>query len=470
MTDRDWLVDMGDSEPSYQFDARFVVNQHRGPPCGVKIWLPLDCHDDARIEIVASDHGVAPADAGGDIERGFPRLLSDIDPKFGLEIEAEDLHVRRMSTKYGIKINGISITVDHIGCLRIKRKFPKIETHGNKLGVPQFQFAVNFHLSDLKYGLPYESEKMDYLGNREVKPIKVSLLRMHRAGKLVSLELQRHWKWRKTKLGRCIVGSFPVLAHCDNHQFAWDDLDEVRQVGRDACLLLTLAARHLTVMHAMVASTDQQQLEEWFNPLRRQRSTTEEEACGPLVDQNELPDYFDLASARWSSLTERQQDAVRLAVYAIHPFTRASIEAHYLQMFTALEGLARAWVPEFHKTHKKLQALIAKFPPRYAFAWPLTNADPDGLDAIRNLIAHGRGLRGDARDALTVGSDHLQVWIERLLLAILGFQPKGIPLQDWLTKHVQDQWDELPRLRAAIKAESNRTEHVAATENDPHVP
>ena len=79
----------------------------------------------------------------------------------------------------------------------------------------------------------------------------------------------------------------------------WGQLEDIQQLGQDACLLLTLAARHLTVMHVVVAATKERHMEEWIYPLNRRRSTTEEEATGPLIDESELEDYFSAASARW---------------------------------------------------------------------------------------------------------------------------------------------------------------------------
>ncbi len=120
-------------------------------------------------------------------------------------------------------------------------------------------------------------------------------------------------------------------------------------------------------------------------------------------------------------------------------------------MFAALEGLAKTWFPDLRKLHKKIEALVTAFPPRVGGLWPIIDSSEDGLDAIRNHLAHGGSMGGPRMEALSVGTDHLQIWIERVLLAILAFPHTNSP-RDWLSRHVQGQMSELPRLRAAVKS------------------
>ena len=447
----EFFIDHSDIEPTYQFDGRFVIDGQSSPLCGVKLWLPIDCYDDARIQIVASDANISADEAPVDIESGTPCLVSESLLESGLHIDAKNLHIRSVLTKYGLQINRTTIAIDHIASLIIEKKLSLARTELTDAIVGGIE--VSFELSDLEYGQPHQMPIMDYLGNRELRISNVHNLSMHTPSKLVQFELQKHWSWRQAKFGRWVAGGFPALVIRGNHSFCWNDLEEIQQVGRDACLLLTLAARHLTVMQVMVTSTNQRVREEWFNPLRRQKSTTEENATGPLVDVRELDNYFDVASVSWSALTERQKDAVRLAVYAINPFVESSTEGDFVRMFSAVEGLAKAWFPSLHKIDRKIPALITKFPPRYVGSWSLVSADKDGLSDIRNLIAHGNGIRKDQMEALMVGTDQLQVWIEQILLSILGFIPKRPPT-DWLTRHVEEQTSELPRLRTAIRSAS----------------
>lgn len=451
MTDIRPFLDTYDTEPTYQFDGRFVVNERVSPLCSVKLWLPIDCHNDSVIQVVAQDFERYPPKTSMNIESSSSRLVSKTRLESGFKIEAENLHIRSQKTKHALKLNNTTITIDHISCLRIRRETPSFaEKSKNSLSRCN---TILFRLSDLKYGQPFSAPITNYLGNRKVKLFDTHTLPMHISGRLIHLELQRHWEWRDAKFGRLIASSSPTLVISNSKKFDWESLEEVQKMGRDACLLLTLAARHLTVMHVMVAATERQHQEEWFNPLKRQRSTTEEEASGPLIDANELESYFSVASERWLSLTEQQKDSVRLAVYSVNPFEKSSLEGNFLRMFSALDGLAKTWFPHLQKICKKIPALLDKFPTHHVGSWPLTSSKEDGLDAIRNLIAHGKVIRGEQMEALIVGADHLQVWIERILLSILGFVPRNPP-SDWLTRHVIQQVDDLHRLRAALRSAS----------------
>lgn len=438
-----------DIKPTHEFDARLVTDGRLSSLCGVKLWLPIDCHEDVRIQVTGSDPASSPLSRSLDGGIGPPRLVSEIDPEFGFEVEADALHIRSVSTKPGLRVHSADITINHIGRLRFKQRLGK---EAAAEADPSETFTtISFRLSDLDYGSPHAIPITDYRGNRKVKVSQFRTLKMRLSNSLVKLELHRHWNWHQGKFDRLVAGSFPVLEVKKSHSLRWDQLEEIRMMGRDACLLLTLAARHLTVVHVMVAATKERRLEEWSYPLNRQRSTTEEEATGPLIDEGELENYFSSVSVRWSALTDQERDALRLAVFSIHPFVQSSSEGSFLRMFTALEGLAKTWFPGPRKFHKKLEALVTAFPPRVFGLWPIVAPSDDGLDAIRNHLAHGGSMSGPRQEALSVGTDHLQVWIERILLAILAFSHTDSP-RDWLSRHVHGQRSELPRLRAAVKA------------------
>lgn len=444
-------MDYEDIEPTHEFDARFVIEGRISPLCGVKLWLPIDCHQNAHIQVVGSDTASSQPPLSINGGTGLPRFVSEIDPVFGFRVEADDLLIRSASTKLGMRVHGTTIKIDHIGRLRFKRR---LESSGEaELDPSEVCTSISFRLSDLEYGGPHVIPITDYHGSRKVRVSGVRTLKMRLSNRVVKLELHRHWNWCQGRFDRLVAGSFPVLVVKNSQSFRWEQFEEIQKLGQDACLLLTLAARHLTVVHVTVATTKKCHLEEWIYPLNRQRSTTEERATGPLIDKSELEDYFSSASARWFDLSDKQQDAIRLAVFSIHPFVRPSTEGSFLAMFAALDGLAKAWFPDLRKIDKKIEALMSAFPPRVGGLWPIVapSKGKDGLDAIRDLLAHGGSMRGPRQEALSVGTDHLHIWIEHFLLAILGYLHKASH-QDWLFSHVQGQGSELPRLRAAVKA------------------
>jgi len=416
MTTRHHITDYVDIKPSHEFDARFVINGRPSPLCGVKLWLLIDCHEDARIQVTGSDPASSPHPRSFDGTIGSQRMVSEIDPAWGFEVEADALHVRRVNTKLGQRVHGADIMIDDIGRLRFKRRLGK--GAAAEADPCETLTTISFRLSDLNYGSPHTIPITDYRGNRKVKVLQFRTLKMRLASRVVKLELHRHWNWHQGKFDQLVAGSSPVLVVKQSQSLRWGQLEEIQQLGQDACLLLALAARHLAVVHVVVAATKERHLEEWMYPLNRQRSTTEEEATGPLIDENELEDYFSSVAVRWSALTDQQRDAVRQAIFSIH---------------------------------KKIPALMTAFPPGVGGLWPIIDPNKDGLNAIRDHLAHGGSMGGQRMEALSVGIDHLQIWIEKILLAILAFPNKVSP-QDWLSRHVQQQRSELPRLRAVVKA------------------
>lgn len=447
-------------EPDHAFDARLVIDGRMSPLCSVRLWLPLDCHEDARIDVTASEvTGSNPLpssliDKSGSA-REPPRLVSEIDPSCNTRIEVNDLHICSVTTMPALRVHGTKISVDHIGCLRFISEYSQ-KDESESCSNDSYT-SVLFRLSDLNYGNPSSIPRADYLGNRKIKIYGVRTLHMLLSDKPVQLELQRHWNWRHGKQGRLIAGSYPALVLKINKDqpISSHQVEDLRLLGRDACLLLTLAARHLTVVYVMVTTTATSIMEEWINPLNRQRSTTEERATDPLVDESQLEDFFAVASVRWTALTEQQRDAVRLAIFAINPFVKSTMNASFLRMFIALEGLARAWFPNLKRIDRKIEALMKEFPPSTRGYWPLIAEYKDGLNAVRDLLAHGEIVRGILQEALSVAIDQLQIWIEGFLLAILGFAHQKAPT-DWLSRHVNDQWEIITDLRTAVRSLSEQ--------------
>lgn len=437
------------AKPSYEFDGR-VFNEGRASPlCNIKIWLPLDCHEDALISISSSSSTDFPAQGITDTREGQTLLVSEIDSHWGLEIKASNIFIGNLRIHHGMKTGGVSIFLDHIGSLKIRQKLDHQEnpTEGSTEDSKENFTSIYFLLSDLDYGQPFSTPYSDYHGNRKNNTSESRHLKMRLGDKEVIFELYKHWNWQTIEFGREITGSCPAFHIKGTENFQLGQLETIQRLADDACVLLTLAARHLTVIHVMVFTTDKRLEQNWINPLGRQRSTTVEGATGPLIKENLLSSYFDSASRSWDGFTPQQKDAIRLAIFALHPFSHSSIEGNYLQMFAALEGVARAWFPNLFKINKKIEELIKKFPPYDQNLWPIIESKNKGLDAIRNHLSHGY-LRSEIQhEAILVARDHLQLWIERIILRILAFQTNETP-QDWLSRHVKNHQNELPRLQS----------------------
>lgn len=439
----------GLTKADYEFDARIVIGGRISPLCGMKIWLPIDCHEDAKVQIYGSSNPPEehlPLIIEG--TEGEDRIFSEIDPCFGLQIEACGINIHEVINKPDLRVLGLSVWVDHISSLKFIRE--RVKSSQEKLPSNEACSHICFYLSDLNYGTPKAVPKMDFLGNREAGLVHVKEIKVQSQNGVVELALERHWRWSSTTLGRVMAGNFPALVIKNPELFKWNQLDQILHLGRDICLLLSLAARHLTVVHVMNSGTEIRRLEEWFYPLNRQRSTTEEEALGPLVDERYLEEFFLCSSEKWLGFTDAKKDAIRLAVFSINPFVNSSTESRYLQRFTALEGLANVLFPETRKQYRKLEELNEAFPKCVSGLWPLIDKEDDGLNIIRHRLAHGDGMQGEFGEALVVADDHLQVWVERILLELLGCGHLA-RLSDQLVRQVQVRAKDLPRLRALVR-------------------
>lgn len=189
-------------KPAHEFDGRFVIDGRTSPLCGVKLWLPIDCHEDARIQASGSSD---PSDSrqsqplvsqGG----GTVRLVSEIDPVFKFQIEADDVHISEISNKPALMVNGTTIRIDHISRLRFRRQEHRNDE--NDFFLNEACTYIAFFLSDMDYGTPKAIPKMDYLGNREAGVYHAKTLSMLSSAGLVKLGLERHWRWSDANQGR----------------------------------------------------------------------------------------------------------------------------------------------------------------------------------------------------------------------------------------------------------------------------
>ena len=246
---------------------------------------------------------------------------------------------------------------------------------------------------------------------------------LHSAGTVCELELEQHWTWRRDEDTRVSASSTPVLNLTNMTQHNETSVETLTDIADDACVLLSLGARHRVVIHTVVSGWGASVIQEWRNPLSRIRARTEEEACGPLIDVKELEGYFSHVSAFWSDLDARKRDAIRLAVFAVHPSTDRTLEGGFLAMFSAMEGLAKTWGSDTVTLRKKIDALLERHPVRIGGLWPLFDTPAGaGLYWIRNELAHGRSVGRFALGALVLAQDHLHLWLEHMLLAVMGYK------------------------------------------------
>ena len=409
-----------DIEPDYEFDAYLQDTHGRKLLCDVKIWLPTHPSEDARIEAVAM--GV---EADSVIFSGpLISIVTDKDVEAqGLRFEAKDVFIRRASSLLvRRKAGGTKLLITHIGRLVIESR-PAGSPSSPSSDAPKL---VQFVLSDISYAIPQPLVEVDYRGNRTVHSITPTVLRIfQKNGAIFEFEFDRDWSWRKESRSRISAASFPVLNLLEPEKHSEIASSKLASIADDVCILLSLAARHRVVVHAEVTIQKPVIIKEWRYPLARLRATTEEEADGSLIDSKDIDDYFSTASKTWCGLNNKQHDAIRLAIFSLHPTSGRTIEAKFIDMFFALENIEKAFGSS-NKPHlrDRMEYLFEQYPVfnNRLRLWPLFSSSNDiSLYWLRNELAHGGEHRQTMPRALVIASNHLQLWIERLLLSLLGF-------------------------------------------------
>ena len=427
-------------KPDYEIDAYLRKTGEANALCDLRIWLPVSASGDARIEATA--FGV---DADEDVVGVVDFLGEDPSGQGRFRYEAKDVLIRQARSKGGRLAGGVTLTISHIGTLLVEQRWGA--TPDDLAEAPPR--AVRWVLSQLSYGLPHHDVIEDYKGNRKVNS---GLYKKISLGAVNSLDapvfsLEQHWTWRDES-ETCISASANTvlsLPEPGDHS-----LESLTTQAEDICLLLTLAARHLVIVYAIVSEGTHTVKTEWRNPLRRLRSRTEEEACGPLILDDDLMEFFKEVAPRWSVMNGEERDAIRLAIYSIHAFVDRSMEAGFLAMFSALEGLSKRWGSSARVLRTRIEALFQKHPPGIGGLWPIFDTPTEaGLYWIRNELAHGRMGGRFPEGALTVAHDHLQLWLEFALLAVLGHQTSA-NRNDWLRGQIPTQRDEVVRLQRTL--------------------
>lgn len=432
------------SEPDLEFDALMTPGGGATVPCEVLIWLPRRPEDDAKVEITLRRNAQSV-----DLQ-GLARIRSaEHVEKMGLRFEADDVFVR-VGTSNSLRPSAARLALAHIGCFRITRTQSAREGANSDV-LEGFRLVV----SSLSYGGQRATPSSDHLGQRnlvfhgEPKSLRFSLPEGVHA-----FELQRHWEWRSLDKGNSVQAtSAPVLVlTTPPNALIKTQVDNLTQLGEDACALLSLAARHRVVPHVIRYSGADFRFEEWRNPLCRQRGVTEEEATGPLVDQADLEVYFERSASWWIGLNPDQKDAVRLAIFGINRLTESTMESNFMGKFSALEGLAKRWGTG-GTAREKFDSLHKRYPLRIGGLWPLFESDGGvSLYWLRNEIAHGRTVTR-LSGALSIATDHLQLWLEHTLLALIGFTCSRSNL-DWLSAQVPHQRADVATLRRGLHAQS----------------
>ena len=427
-------------EPDYELDAYIHREGEHDVLCDLKVWLPTSAREDGRIEAIAM---------GVDAFERITGLVSFIGTNplgnAPFRFEAREVLIRQSQSRGKRLAGGTKLTISHVGTLLIE--------HGRRIRTIEAKPSeslcyIKYVLSELSYGVPHQNVSCDYKGNRTVESDASMILSLnldHNCAMHFSLE--RHWTWMGESDDQIAAVGNTVLSL---PEIGDSSIEDLTALAEDTCLLLTLAARHLVVIHSVDSHWAHAWRTEWRSPLQRLRATTEEGACGPLVSVEELEQYFNDVSPRWCDMDGGRRDAIRTAIYSIHPFSERSLEAGFLAMFSALEGLAKRWGKDSGYLRIKIDTLFQNHPICLAGMWPLFDS-PDGVGLywIRNELMHGRMAGRLVDGALPLAHDHLQIWLESALLAILGHARKT-NIHDWLCHQIPTQRTDVIRMQKIL--------------------
>lgn len=408
------------SMPDHEFDGYAWTSDGQKILCRIAIWLPWDASGNGQMEAELFQVKWEMLET-----RSITHFSAHEDLS-SFSFQAFDPLIRRAQYSHSLRhTGGVRLTISHV------RNW--LLTQHLKATVKTMAFEAT--LSNFNYALPQEWAKTDREGNRFVPVEDRSKLRILNAkGDLTSVwQLQKYWHWSTQNSSQVSATASPVLKLLNDN--AGMDGGELEQNARNICTLLSLAARHRIHIYRTVHEHGQVIEDNWPVPLKRPRATTEENACGPLIHSSELSPFIQAASQTWSSLTADQKDAVRLAIFAIHPIMEQTMEARFMNLFSSLEGLGKRWIGP-KKKGEIFRDWYQRFRDQYPIEmgpilWPVSGDEPTNLYWFRNEFAHGRTVMHLPPGVLPVAVDHLQLLIEFTLLTLLGYQ--RLDRSDWLT-------------------------------------
>lgn len=443
-------------KPDHEFDGYLYTSGGQSLLCDVQVWLPRSPSADAKIQVVVM--GVN----AHDLPQGLVSLTSDkLLENLGFRFSAKEVLIRHaVSHSIRRKAGGAKLTIGHVGSWTIEQwRLRNTTALEDADAIDTTVKSVELVLSSLDYAQPRVGETVDYKGNRTIKefaPPRVLRFASDSGEILCAWEIQRHWHWARSAGDEISATCSPILhlSSYQDHCVTPLGREALVQIGDDACVLLSLAARHRVAVNAIDSFTESAHAQEWRYPLQRLRAVTEEAARGPLIDEDELEAYFEHATRWWSGLTDIQKDSIRLAVFAINPIVNSDIESRFLSMFAALEGLTRRWIKS-SQFCSSFKVMLQTYPVQISGLWPVCD-EPRGKDLywLRNEFAHGRTVMRPAPGALPLASDHLHLWLEYVLLALMKYDRRGYN-SDWLTNQVYKQRDKVKQMMLALHAQNS---------------
>lgn len=227
------------------------------------------------------------------------------------------------------------------------------------------------------------------------------------------------------------------------------DIATVKRTADLLLILASLASRERT--HCWYWSTQQPRgshEQHWQFNLGTPSSRPK--GIEPLITGNrqQCSDFFALGSVKL--LHSQKPELFEAAVYALLE-ERLTLEVRIARLFSGIESALRFACPALAHASKprrtpSIHDLYTAFNKSYRLdltdLWPLLGkTDDTSLQSLRNFAVHGDVFTEEHFEALSYASEHLQWTLERILLAILGWNIDDSAVSErFLRRYTAHNW------------------------------
>lgn len=482
-------------EPDRGLNAWLMRDGHKLAECDCNIWLPRNACDAGAIELGTFAFFM---DFGGPLE------LKGASPD-GWTVHATGVWISSVSRGHGSeeKSTRSRIVVDHIDSLTVMRNImtrPDREEVTND-DEPTEPGHLSFRLTDSRYVFIPEVRTLHSNGSIRVRRHRSMNLKHPMLG---ALRIDRHHHFSKGNNPHdTYITSQLAIEVRGKIRKNLESLDNktARAYVDDACLILSLAARHRVLVTGHTRY-DHGVLENTYDSPLQSLNPEASEYGWELIGRSETIQFLNHALARFAQLPEVEQRSIRHALYPLVPTRHPHLEESFVSMFSAFEGLlepyrekkgikhtvgtSRAW----KAIEKKLRKVInetdisdstfnrslmkARLPelrhiPLHAVAndylkelkvpvddlWPAFGSPGESatLYSIRNSLAHGEPM-SDLIKPLSLAQFHLRILLERIVLALLGWDiDKSNASPDRVKHHGYMGFEDFEKQRGMIRKE-----------------
>ncbi|MDO8961690.1 MAG: hypothetical protein Q7V02_06290 [Methylophilus sp.] len=430
-------------KPDYEFDAYLEADNSSRVLCNVALWLPKSANENVLIEIDT------PERAENFISK-YISIKSEIyenNPRFVAKISKAWIKLIT-GTAEKRKLARTRIQLLHAWDLTITEKVSNTVSDSDLID------KVYFQISNLIYAEPIADRCASYLGGRKAEMEKIFTAQNPKG---YVFKIEKHYSgYSKLSQSKEVVSSQNVISVSAEHKMNETEVEALYREAKDFALLLTFSARHQVTILGYEYWTGSDRVRHYKTPTDRLQVKHEE-----VVERALIPlKYFELfmggALAKWHTYDEKTKRVINDAIVSIHPLNNSN--QSYLNMFSAFEGIVNSFKTNVRteldcnwpilengfntfidslsltdETKQFLKGDLKQIENREKFAlktdaclkrlniftddlWPIFG--DNSLYQIRNLLVHGRRTE---LIAYHVAQEHLQFLLERLVLALLGF-------------------------------------------------